>query len=335
MFLISKEKYDLLCAKSMQGNQSLASHKSVNSITCDRPCNCEKSTSLTLDQGKTNAESVLNRDSSEQDEQNQKNKRKRELSENTDDDNGYIAPKKLKVGQENVKAPFPKSRINSNQNNRRNARRPGINKTKDNNINVGTKKIIGGKSSEVRSNPSIFNKGRNEQNDNNNKRKREVNENDDNDNAYIAPKKLKLDNNGLQNNNQSTKVSRKLPIFNKNTNERNNKNKRKRESNENDDDDDHTYPVSKKLMLGNNGTKNNNQCTQNKKKYRKVFVREIKLQAERNNSIPQKPTLPLKRRHEDDDNGMHAIPTKMRLYEKKPIISCIGNKTVQNKWIHM
>jgi len=349
MFLISKEKYDLLCAKSMQGKQSAPSQKSEDSITCDRPCNCEKSTSQALDKGKKIAEgstklSVLNGDSTEQPDQNINKKGKRELNESADDDNGCVAPKKLKVGQENIKEPFSKRSINSNQDNRRNAREPAINKTKDNNINAATKKNIGDKSTEVRSNPSIFDKGRNGQheqnnnnNNNNNKRKREVNGNDDNDNTYITPKKLKLDNNGTQNNNRSTEVRSEPPISNKNTNkqhEKHNKNKRKRESNENDDDDD-TYPISKKLKLGNNGTKTNNQCTQNKKKYRKVFVRETKLLSERNKSNIQKPILPLKRRHNDDDIDLHVIPPKRGLYKRKPIISCIGNKMVQNKWIRM
>jgi len=343
MFLISKEKYDLLCTKSMQGKQSIPNQKSEDSITCNIPCNCEKSTSQAHDKGKKIAEgstklSVLNGDSTEQAEKNNDKRGKRELNECADDDNECVAPKKLKVGQENIKDPFSKRGINSNKDNRRNAKEPSINKTKDNDINAATKQNIRDKSAEIRANPAIFDKGRNGQHEqnknknNNNKRKREVNENDDNDNAYIPPKKLKLDNNGTQ--------TSKLPISNKNTNkqhEKHNGNKRKRESNENDegDVDDDTYPVSKKLRLGNNGTRNNNQCTQNKKKYRKVFVRETKLPSERNNSNTQKPIQLLKKRHKDDDNGLDVIPSKMRVYERKPSISCIDNKMVQNKWIHL
>ncbi|HIF02104.1 MAG TPA: hypothetical protein EYQ84_01800 [Nitrospinaceae bacterium] len=281
--------------------------------------------------------SIVAKDSTEQHEQNPNNKRKRELNENDDaddDDNVYVDPKKFKSDQENTIVTFlPQGNIISNQENRKNGRKRALNKTKDNNMLIAPKKNNGKKSIDINSKLPIFNKDTNKQQHvqgERNKRKREVNEDDDDDDTYIAQKKFKLDNN----NHQSTELSSRKHISHQDRSGSNNNNKRKRESNENEDED--TYITPKRLRLDNNGAKNKKQCSQNKKKYRKVLVRETKLALERNNNTnTPKYVLPSKRRHEDDDNGLYVVPQKMRLYEKKPIIRCIDNKSVQNKWIKM
>ena len=185
MFLISKEKYEFLCANSAHDRKTSISTKTSNSNICDRPCNCENSSNSSVS-GHDNKDMDASIKSPDPPQNDEREKQQLTSAEYGDEHEISVAPKKLNLDKENTDTTlFHHKYLNPIGQNKQNKRTHATKENDDGDITLQKAKLHENRKDIEPSQEDTKNK----------KRKRSaIYDNGDDDHDLVAPKKSKLEN---------------------------------------------------------------------------------------------------------------------------------------------